>query len=243
MSLLNNTIQASSLAAPKGIVYGSPGVGKTTFGAAAGNSIIVDCENGAGTIPCTRTPLLTDWLSIEQWLTELATGHHEYHLVVIDTIDWLIRRIEEHVSGLANDMNATLNRSHGGYGNGKQVLKNYIYQTLLPLLDKIIARNCAVVLLAHAKRGEITSTDGVTATKSTPDIAEDYRDSIIEWSDFVGLAVHNPDGSRMLTLTETPQALAKNRYYIDTPVDLSWTAFVQAIKENTQHLFGATTNG
>jgi len=69
---------------------------------------------------------------------------------VIDSIDWLLRRIEEHVAGVdgtPTGMKQTLNRSHGGYGNGRQVLKNYVYQYLLPVMDRLVNRNLATLPL------------------------------------------------------------------------------------------------
>ena len=94
---------------------------------------------------------------------------HDYQVVAVDSLDWLVRRIEESVSGCAaGKTDSTLNRSHGGYGNGKQVLKNHIYQVLLPCLDRIVGRGIAVVLLAHAKRTEITDIDGITVEKVSP---------------------------------------------------------------------------
>ena len=55
MSMFSDVIQNPSPSAPKGIIYGPPGIGKTSIGASADASIIIDCENGAGAIPCCRT--------------------------------------------------------------------------------------------------------------------------------------------------------------------------------------------
>ena len=140
MPLPSPVLNQINLRAPKGIVYGPPGVGKTTFGAGAGG-LIVDTENGAAHVQCDRTPYLPHWPVIEQWLDALATGGHEYGAIVIDSVDWLLRRAEEHVAGVdgsATGMRQTLNRAHGGYGNGKLVLKNYVYQYLLPTLDQLV---------------------------------------------------------------------------------------------------------
>ena len=166
MSVLNNIVQNPSPSAPKGIIYGPPGVGKTTFGAMAEASIIVDCENGAAHVNCDRTPYLADWDMIQPWLDALAKDDHTYGTVVIDSIDWLLRRLEERVAGVnTKNMDSTMNRSHGGYGNGKQVLRNYVYQYLLPTLDALVNKGVSVVLLAHASRRTITTIDGdLTAT-------------------------------------------------------------------------------
>jgi energy-coupling factor transporter ATP-binding protein EcfA2 len=202
-----------NMRAPKGIVYGPPGVGKTTFGAGSGG-LIVDTENGAAHVSCDRTPYLPDWDSIEPWLDSLAIGGHEYGAVIVDSLDWLLRRAEEHVAGVdgtPSGMKQTLNRALGGYGNGKLVLKNYVYQYLLPTLDRMVNAGIAVILLAHTTRREITT---------------------IEWSDFVGAASMVGE-TRQLVLCETNQVLAKNRYGIRDPLPLSWPALMDAMASNT----------
>ena len=233
MSLPSDVLTQAHMRAPKGIVYGPPGAGKTTFGASAGKSIIVDCENGAAHVRCDRTPYLPDWPSIQPWLDALTAGGHDYGTVVIDSVDWLLRRVEEHVSGVdgtVTGMKQTLNRSHGGYGNGKQVLRNYVYQYLLPTLDRLVNAGIAVVLLAHATRREITTIDGIVVEKSTPEIHPDLANTMIEWSDFVG-AIHIVGEGRELILYETGQLLAKNRYGIIAPVALSWESLLNAMPQ------------
>ncbi len=166
MPLPDTILTQSHLRAPKGIVYGPPGSGKTTYGASADRPLIVDCENGAAHVQCHRTPYLASWPEIEPWLDGLAAGGHEYQTVVIDSIDWMLRRIEEHVAGVdgtPTGMKQTLNRSHGGYGNGRQVLKNYVYQYLLPVLDRLVNAGVAVLLLAHAARRLAQGTTPRTA--------------------------------------------------------------------------------
>ncbi len=231
MPLPGTIITDSHIRAPKGIVYGPPGAGKTTYGASADRPLVIDCENGAAHVACHRTPYLSSWQEIQPWLDGLAAGGHDYQTVVIDSVDWLLRRIEEHVAGVDGSptgMKQTLNRSHGGYGNGRQVLKNYVYQYLLPTLDRIVNSGVAVLLLAHATRREVTTIDGITLEKSAPEIHADLANTLIDWSDFVG-AIRLVGDQRELILHETPQLVAKNRYHIHESLPLSWQAFVSAI--------------
>ncbi|MFI4912685.1 MAG: ATP-binding protein [Sedimentisphaeraceae bacterium JB056] len=243
MTLLNSIITDPAPAAPKGIIYSPAGTGKTTFGASADGSIIVDCENGAGAIKCTRTPYLDNWPDIHNWLKEIERSDHPYRAMVVDSIDWLLRRIEEHVSGCSNGKaESTLNRSHGGFGNGKQVFKNYVYQILLPLFDRIVSRGIAVILLAHAKRDEITDIDGITIEKTTPELPEGYLNVMVEWSDFVCLAKKIDEDTRILITSETPRALAKNRYSMPPEIEFSWDSFTSAIAEGLEKNFSNNIN-
>jgi len=224
---------------PKGIICAGAGVGKTTFGSTPENSIILDCENGAGAIQCQRTPYLTTWKDIEQWLVAIANDDHGYKVLAIDTIDWLMRRVEEHVAGSAGNLSQTLNKSHGGYGSGKQVLKNYVYRCLLPLLDKIVMRGIAVILLAHIKRTDITNVDGITVEKTAPDLPDEYLNTFVEWSDFVCLAKKDVDGTRTLLTEEDNRALAKNRYDMPKTIPFTWTDFTSAISNGLSKKFDA----
>ncbi len=241
MSVLQNTIHDPTPSAPKGIIYGPPGIGKTTYGATAEASIIIDCENGAGAIPCCRTPYLATWPEIDQWLTAIEREDHGHKTLVIDSVDWLLRRLEEHVAGSGGKIEQTLNRSHGGYGAGKQVLKNHVYQLLLPTLDRIVGRGIAVVLLAHAKRTDITDVDGVTRQKTTADLPDDYRNIFVEWSDYVCLARQDVDGNRILITAETPSALAKNRYGMPPVIPFDWRSFIAAVSDGLARTFSAET--
>jgi len=220
--------------APKGIVYGSVGVGKTIFGLNAFKRILLNCENGSAYTNKGVTEYLRTWKEMLPWIEAIANEQHDYKTFVVDTVDWLLRRIEEHVSGTdgkAKGLEATLNHSHGGYGNGKQVLQNYVYQSLLPLFDKMVSRGIAVVLLAHSSRQTLTNSDGISVEKSAPAIHPHLRDIIVEWCDFVGIA-QVEDKDRVLHLTETGQYLAKNRYGIKIPVELDYSKFRTAMEEN-----------
>jgi hypothetical protein len=229
MSMFNQVLTKPAPSAPKGIVYGPPGIGKTTFGASANGALILDCENGAGAIQANRTPYLSTWPEINQWLLAMVNEQHPYQALVIDSIDWMMRRVEEHVSGSTGKLDQTLGRSHGGFGNGKQVMKNHVYQILLPQLDRIVNRGIAVILLAHARRTEITDVDGITTEKITADLTDDYLPVFVEWSDFVCLARMDENGKRVLVTQETLRALAKNRYNMPPVVPLDWAAFTGAI--------------
>ncbi len=245
MTIFDSTLNQTHMRAPKGIVYGPPGIGKTTFGAGAFRPIIIDCENGAAHVQCDRTPYLSDWDAIMPWLQALAYDDHTYGTVVIDSIDWLLRRLEERVAGVdgaSNNMDKTMNRSHGGYGNGKQVLRNYVYQFLLPTLDAIVNHGISVILLAHVSRRMITTIDGISMEKSAPEIHPDLMGTMIEWSDFVG-AARTDSQIRELVLQETGQLMAKNRYGIEETLPLDWNYFLSAMSSKQNQITGDTTNG
>ena len=166
MTLIDSLITATTPAPPKLIVYGQPGVGKTTFAASA-QAVLIDCENGAGAVgELTRTPYLQTWPQMRQWLVELASSPPDgIAAVAVDTIDWMIQRIVEHVvvdldGKSPSDITNTLGSSHGGYYKAREVVQNIVYRDLLPMLNAITDNGAAIILLAHAANTKMTTPEG-----------------------------------------------------------------------------------
>ena len=216
------------------IVYGQPGVGKTSFAASA-KAILLDCENGAGAVPAlTRTPYLQSWPEMRKWLVELATALPQgATAVAIDTVDWMVQRIVEHVvldlDGKApNDITNTLGTAHGGYFKAREIVQNIVYRDLLPMLNAITDQGVAIILLAHAANTKMTSPEGFDLRLAAPDLPQWIAPPFIEWADAVLYA--SRDGDRRVLITEgTNVILAKNRYSLPAELPLSWNALMNAM--------------
>ncbi len=234
MPLIDSLITTTTPAPPKMIVYGQPGVGKTTFAASA-DAILIDCENGAGAVPgLTRTPYLQSWPQIRQWLAEIAaTPPDGVSALAVDTIDWMIQRIVEHVvldldGKAAGDITNTLGTAHGGYFKAREIVQNIVYRDLLPMLNAVADKGVAIILLAHAANTKMTTPEGFDVRLAAPDLPHWISPPFIEWADCVLYA--SRDGDRRMLLTEgTNVILAKNRYSLPAEIPLSWPALMQAL--------------
>ncbi len=234
MALMDSLITTTTPSPPKMIVYGQPGVGKTTFAASAG-AILLDCENGAGAVAgLTRTPYLQSWPQMREWLVELAsTPPDGVAALTIDTIDWMVQRIVEHVvldldGKAAGDITNTLGTAHGGYFKAREIVQNIVYRDLLPMLNTVADHGIAIILLAHAANTKMTSPEGFDLRLAAPDLPHWIAPPFIEWADAVLYA--SRDGDRRLLVTEgTNVILAKNRYSLPAELDLSWPALMQAL--------------
>jgi len=237
MALLQTLIRTQTPAPPKMIVYGQPGVGKTTFAASAG-AILIDCENGAGAIPdLSRTPYLKSWTEIRNWLVELAENTpKDLQVLAVDTLDWMVTRIVEYVivdldpkSG--GDLRNTIGSSHGGYFKARDIVNNVVYRDLIPLLNTINAKGIAIVLLAHASNEKMKTPEGFDIRLAAPDLPNWILPTFVEWCDAVLYATR--DGNKRTLRTEgTNVVMAKNRYGLPAEIEFSWPVLMEAMYSN-----------
>jgi len=248
MSLLDTLIDTKTLAPPKLLVYGPPGAGKTTLAASA-KAVLLDCENGAGTIPrLRRTPYLESWSQMRQWLVELAQAPPaSIPVVAVDTIDWMIHRITEHVvidldGKSPQEITNTLGTAHGGYYRAREVVVNVVSRELFPLLNAITSRNTAVLLLAHAANVRIKTPEGFDLRLAAPDIPSWLAPMFIEWADAV-LYIHQADNQRSLQCVGSNVVQAKNRYRLPAQLPLDWSALMAGITGNMNSQSQPSDNG
>ena len=208
--------------APKLMLYSLPGVGKSTLAAKLKNPIFLDIEGGLNYIECARTEQITDLETFYTYLIELYRAKdREYDTIVIDSVDWLVRKIVETAAGIdSNNLDMTLNKSNGGYGNGVQVLENHIRTKLLPTLVALNKKGYGICLIAHAERKDMMDADGVDTERITPKIDAKTMSVFIEWTDNVFYLKKDNNGNRVLVLDSDMIALAKNRLSLSGEVKL-----------------------
>lgn len=209
-------IKQATPTAPKLMIYGLSGVGKSTLASKLKNPIFIDMEGGLNYMDVARTPTLTSYASVLKVLGELfniaEAGKREYDTIVIDSVDWLVRKVVEKAAGIdKNKLDETLNRSNGGYGNGKQVLENHIRTYLLPLLVTLNKQGYGICLIAHADRKVLMNSDGSDVEQIAPKIDVNTMNVFIEWADNVFFLKRDISGERVLVLESDDVALAKNR--------------------------------
>ena len=219
-------IKQATPTAPKLMIYGLSGVGKSTLASKLKNPIFIDMEGGLNYMDIARTPTLTSYASVLKVLGELfnvaEAGKREYDTIVIDSVDWLVRKVVEKAAGIdKNKLDETLNRSNGGYGNGKQVLENHIRTYLLPLLVTLNKQGYGICLIAHADRKVLMNSDGSDVEQIAPKIDVNTMNTFVEWCDNVFFLKRDINGERVLVLESDEVALAKNRLGLTGEVKLS----------------------
>jgi len=139
------------------MVYGPPGVGKTSFGCQAPNPILIQTEDGASDIGVDRLPLSKSYSKFMDGLRWIYKNHNGYKTIVIDSLNWLEKLIHEEV---CVEHDAVGIESTVGI-NG-QVVKEFGYQAgygfaqdkwddLLDNLDRIqVDTKMSIIMTAHS---------------------------------------------------------------------------------------------
>lgn len=227
-------IRGATPTAVKLIIHGLPGSGKSTLASKLKNPVFLDFEGGLNYIDCARTQqILTDetfGAHLLELLHAAQNGKREFDTIVIDSIDWAMRILEEHAAGvikkdektgkIIKDLTATLNKANGGYGGGTFHLINLVRSQLIPRLSALNTAGYGICLVAHSTRKTIMDVDGIDTDRIAPKIHDKVFEVFNEWADDV-FYLKNIDGERYLVLEGDDNILAKNRQGLTGEVKLA----------------------
>lgn len=223
------------------LIYGTDGIGKSTFGADAPNPIFIGNEDGTNFIDVARMPSCKDWFSFREQLVEILTGEHDFKTLVIDSLDWLETLM--HKSICETYKVKSINNAAGGFGNGlKEALTEWakIKDTLNSIREK---RKMNIILIAHAEN--IPFNDPTTqATYDRYQLKIDKKAAAFfkEYVDFLLFANFEittakegnktrafGDGMRLLYTERRPGFDAKSRKSLPFSMPLSWADFEKSL--------------
>ena len=73
---------------PRIMIYGSEGVGKSTFAASAPKPVFVQTEDGLSEIDTATFPLCATYADVVEQLKAVRDGEHDFQTLCIDSLDW-----------------------------------------------------------------------------------------------------------------------------------------------------------
>ena len=192
------------------LIYGQPGIGKTTFGVSAPDAVLFDYDggvqriNGAHQVP-TLQP--TSWEDTNAALKEIAEEMPEVKTIVIDTVGKMLDFMSAYI--IKNDPKMGMrdgSLSLKGYGVRKTMFVNFIKS--LALMGK------NVVFIAHEReerRGE--------ETIKRPEIGGSSANDLIKELDLVGY-MYAVGKERVLTFDPAEYYYAKNTCNLPAAIKL-----------------------
>lgn len=230
----------TALAAPRIMLYGVEGIGKTTFAAGAPDPVFICTEDGLGSLQVDHFPLAKTADDVLEAIGSLVTDDHKFGTIVLDSVDWLDNMIWQDVESKhdAKDL---------AYGKGAMIVADRWREVLGGLNALRNDKGMVVILLAHCQIKRFDSPEVEPYDRYQPKLQERSNAILREWADAVLFAnyktiVRKDDvgfnktnnrgistGERLLYTSERPAYMAKNRYSLPESLPLSWDAFAQAI--------------
>jgi hypothetical protein len=238
-------IQRGKASAPRRtLLYGTAGIGKSTFASMAEAPIFVATEDGLGDISCDRFPLATKYADVVAALGALYTQPHEFRTVVIDSLDWLERLIWAKV---CQDRNVESVEDIG-------FAKGYIFaltqwREVLAGLDALRnERGMAAILIAHSHIEKFADPQCDTFDRYVPRLQKHAAALAQQWCDevlFATYRVHTKSidegfgrkrvqgigtGERIIRTTERPAHVAKNRLNLPDEIPLDYGVYAAFVR-------------
>ncbi len=241
MSLLSSIVTGPRPGPRRLLVYGTAGIGKSTFASCAPAPIVVQTEDGCGEIDCHRFPVAQSLDEVLSSLAALYQEDHPYRTVVIDSLDWLERLIHAKVCTLKQ----VASIEDIGYGKGYTFAISHWRDVLDGLSALRDQRGLTVILIAHAKIERFEDPQTEAYDRYVPRLHKTASALISEWCDEVLFANYRVftksqdegfnrtrvqglgSGERVLKTTERPAHLAKNRLNLPDELPLAWGEFAK----------------
>ena len=246
---LKSISRSTGIKAPRVLVYGSAGLGKTTFASGSPAPIFLCTEDGLGKIEVDAFPLLRSYQDTLDAIGALYSSDHPYKTLVIDSLDHLEPMIWKHLCetyvGSKGERYSTIEAF--GYGRG-YIEALDLWRNLLNGLDALRnEKGMAIILIAHSevKRFESPTTASydrfqIKLHKRASDLVQESVDCILfadyktviekEEKGFGGSKNRGiTTGERYLFTQATPGYIAKNRYSLPAELPLNWQAFSDAL--------------
>jgi hypothetical protein len=221
------------------VMYGTEGIGKSTFASEAPNPVFVCAEDGTKALDVARYPEPKTWDEILDAIEELRTASHDYETFVLDTLDWAEPLCWSKVcrDGKKPDIEAF------DYGKGYTAAVD-VWRHLLGRLDALSTeRNMHVVLLAHAHVRKFQNPEGADFDRYEMQLHAKSAAVIKQWCDallFAKLEVLTHEikkrakgidsGARLIHTSKCAAFDAKNRDGLPSQIPLSWSEFFACVK-------------
>ena len=206
--------------AQKVVIYGTEGIGKTTFASHFPSPVFIDTESSTDHLDVARTDKPTSWQMLISFVKEFATMPGFYRTLVIDTIDWAEQLCVEYICAKHNKSGI----EDFGYGNGYVFVREEMGR-FLNLLDEVINAGMNVVLTAHAQIRKFEQPDELGA----------YDRFELKLGKKTGTQTNKKkatNGKRLMYATHNPAWDAKNRHGLPDMMPFEYSQIAHVIPDD-----------
>jgi len=222
------------------LVYGQPGVGKSTFASHAPNCLFLPIEDGLNDIDCVRTEQIKSWDAFLDVMRELWKDQQGFKWVAVDSVDWLEKLI------FADIVKTQGVKSVGdvAYGRGYEYALGY-WQRITNAFDLLRDKGVGCIFIGHAETKRHEDPETESFDRFVPRLHKKSANHLVEWCDEVLFArfetrVRTVSGDfgqkqtkavgesrRVLRCDDKPTATAKNRLGLPAELPLEWSEFAK----------------
>lgn len=238
MTLLSQ-VKRGKIAVPRLVlIYGSDGVGKSSFGADAPKPVFLGTEDGTANLDVARFPAPKTFDDVIHAVKELTNEKHEFETLVIDSLDWL----EPLVWAKACQDNSWKTIEDPGYGKGF-VYANRLWLQLMEALKELRSKQkLNIILIAHSHVKPYN--DPAQPVPYDRHVLKLNDKAAALWREFVDCVLFATfevfvkkegqkgrafgEGARIIHTERRPGFDAKNRMNLPTQLPLSWEEFTKA---------------
>lgn len=222
------------------LLYGTEGVGKSSWAAAAPGAIFLPAEDGTDRVDCARMPTPEKWADVFDAVEELRTAPHDYRTLVIDTLDAIEPLCWRHVT--ARDEMESIEAY--GFGKGYAAALDE-WRRLLAECERLRrARQMQIVLLAHAQIRPFKNPEGDDYDRYELKLHAKAGGLVKEWCDSVLFArfeelAHKDGktkrvrgvstGARIVHTLRTAAYDAKSRHALPETMPLDYATYAAAV--------------
>jgi shikimate kinase len=242
MSISLSDIAASTCGPPRILLYGVPGIGKSTLAAAAPAAVVIPVEDGLTKIKVQtfNHAKLQRYEDVCDAVKALRDGEHEHQTCVIDAGDKLEPMLQNYVCRTvktekgATPANIHAYGFHKGFDHARDEWGRFL-DLLTTLRDQ---RGMATILVLHSTVAHVDSPDAEPYDRYQPGIEKKSEPQLRGWADAVLFFNYEistiaqdarrddrrravGSGQRTLLTQERPAWYAKNRYGLPLSVQVA----------------------
>lgn len=164
---------------PRLLIYGTPGIGKTTLASEFPSPIFLQVEDGTpGDAELSSFGVLETYGEVMDALYALAEGEHEYRTAVLDSATALQRLVFQETCDRGDEKgNRKENIEDFGYGKG-YVYSQRIWQEVLDAFAALRKKGIAVITICHSKVERFDDPETVSYDRYEIDLHDKSRGMI-----------------------------------------------------------------
>ncbi len=236
------------------MLYGTHGIGKSTFGSMSPSPIFIQTEDGLDQIAADKFPLTKSFEEIMESLRVLYKEPHKYKTIIVDSLDWLeklifIKVCEEHKKVNIEDI---------GYAKGYTFALTHWRKFFDALNALRNDKGMACILIAHSKIETFQDPENDPYDRYAPKLHKHASSLCQEWVDeilFCNYKVYTKkseegfnkkrttgkgDGERVMKTTERPSHIAKNRLNLPDELEFTWKTYAKYLNPKKEKKNGKT---